>query len=231
MYIGRVYEKILDNDNVYRSAGVEIPRPEFIVLYNGVDPYPDEATLYLSSAFADKVAAPALELAVKVYNINNGRNQAMLSKCKNLGGYAALIDKAREFEARETAAFERETGRTLASLSKEERTQTRKTILDKAMKQALNWCIGNGILQDFLKTHGSEVVNMLFVEFNMDDFGRVREQEGIQKGITKGEKKKTEEDIKNLSEYGMTPEQITQALKLPIETVRQFLGQRLSGHR
>ena len=39
---------------------------------------------------------------------------------------------------------------------------------------------------DFLKEHGSEVVNMLFTEFNMDDALRVRGEECFEEGLEKG---------------------------------------------
>lgn len=39
---------------------------------------------------------------------------------------------------------------------------------------------------DFIKEHGSEVKNMLFTEFNMDDALEVRYAEGHEKGLTEG---------------------------------------------
>ncbi|MDR2257543.1 MAG: Rpn family recombination-promoting nuclease/putative transposase, partial [Treponema sp.] len=77
MYIARIYEKIIDSRKIYSVKKLAVPRPEFIVLYNGVEPYPDESVLRLSGSFEESglpvlSAAPALELAVKVYNINEG---------------------------------------------------------------------------------------------------------------------------------------------------------------
>jgi hypothetical protein len=54
MYIARLYEKITGSGNQYSSSEVPIPRPEFIVLYNGTDPYPDKATLNLSDALGKR---------------------------------------------------------------------------------------------------------------------------------------------------------------------------------
>ncbi len=51
LYIAREYEKILDNENVYKSKLIEIPKPEFIVLYNGQSKYEKRCKLYLSDAF------------------------------------------------------------------------------------------------------------------------------------------------------------------------------------
>ena len=36
------------------------------------------------------------------------------------------------------------------------------------MAEAVNWCITQGILKQFLEVHGSEVVNMLYEEWDMD---------------------------------------------------------------
>jgi hypothetical protein len=73
MYIARIYEKITSGRNMYGSKKLFVPRPEFIVLYNGTSPYPDEAVLKLSDTFEDtrvlgipENGVSALELTVKV---------------------------------------------------------------------------------------------------------------------------------------------------------------------
>jgi hypothetical protein len=48
---------------------------------------------------------------------------------------------------------------------------------------------------------------MLFTEWNWDDALAVREEED------------REETVKNLLDFGMSPEQISRALKLPFDTV------------
>jgi hypothetical protein len=173
MYIARVYEKITESEAVYSSKRMAIPSPEFIVLYNGKDPFPDEATLKLSDLYAVNALSPELELTAKVYNINVGHNEGLLRKSGKLGGYSVFIDKIREFEGK--------SGSKAASN------------LGEAMKQAVNWCIGHEILPDFLKTNGSEVVNMLLTEWNMDKAlevrGRERWEDGVKIGEAKGEAK------------------------------------------
>jgi hypothetical protein len=171
LYIARVYEKITGSENIYSSKQMAIPRPEFIVLYNGVAPYPDEATLKLSDLYADKALAPELELRVPVYNINSGHNEARLGKSEKLGGYSVFIDKVREFEAQTSN-------------------------LDEAMNQAVQWCIEHGILPEFLKTNGSEVVNMLLTEWNMDKALEVRGQEAWEDGRTEGRAEGRSEGVK-----------------------------------
>jgi hypothetical protein len=152
MYIARVYEKIVDKDAIYSSKQMEIPRPLLFVLYNGTDPYDDEKTLKLSDLFIDKSAAPELELTVKVYNINEGHNEKILQNSKTLHGYSMFIEKVR--------AFEKETND-----------------LGEAVIKAINWCIDNGVLPQFLQLHGSEVRNMLMTEWDNDRYAEVRAKE------------------------------------------------------
>jgi hypothetical protein len=182
MYIARVYEKITGSENIYSTRQIAIPRPEFIVLYNGVVPYPDEAVIRLSDLYADKSLAPELDLTVQVYNINTGHNEARLRKSGTLGGYSAFIDKVREFEG-----------------------QTNN--LDQAIKKAVSWCIEHGVLPDFLKTNGSEVVNMLLTEWNMDKALEVRGREAWEDGRTEGVRI-GETKVIEMLQSGKRPEEI-----------------------
>jgi hypothetical protein len=105
LYIARVYEKIIGGKYIYSTTKIAIPQPEFFVLYNGPKPFPDEDTLKLSDMFMSteslglpEKASPVLELEVKVYNINEGKNESIAKKCRILAQYSAFIAKAREFE-------------------------------------------------------------------------------------------------------------------------------------
>ncbi|MDR1961506.1 MAG: Rpn family recombination-promoting nuclease/putative transposase, partial [Gracilibacteraceae bacterium] len=86
MYVARLYEKIIDSRSIYMDRLVTVPRPEFIVFYNGAEDLPDHSVLRLSDAFArtDLPEPPPLELAADVYNINDGRNADIMEKCAEL---------------------------------------------------------------------------------------------------------------------------------------------------
>ncbi|MDR2864243.1 MAG: Rpn family recombination-promoting nuclease/putative transposase [Spirochaetaceae bacterium] len=171
-YATRIYEKIIkDKQAIYRRTLLKIPRPEFYVLYNGPDEYPEKVSLKLSDAFTEKnTGEPALELNVSVYNINKGKNPYLAEKCKTLDEYETLVAKAREFHAE----FEG-----LEGLGSTER-------LEKALGKAINWCIEHGILKDFLEENSTEVNNMLFTEWNWDDALEVAREEGIEQGRGEG---------------------------------------------
>jgi len=163
MYIARVYEKIIDDTKIYATREIFVPRPEFIVLYNGTAPYPDEKILKLSDAF-ESVAElglhegrPALELTVRVLNINEGRNENIVKKCSTLAGYSAFIAKVREYE---------------------KGGESKKGAIIKAAR----YCREHDILTNFLKNNASGVINMLMTEWRMEDALAVRFEEGKEEG-------------------------------------------------
>jgi hypothetical protein len=77
--------------------------------------------------------------------------------------------------------------------------------IDQAMKKAVNWCIEHGVLPDFLKTNGSEVVNMLLTEWNMDKALEVRGREAREEERAK---------ILGLLQSGKRPEEILNAVRV-----------------
>jgi hypothetical protein len=213
-YITRLYEKITAGTKsvLHGKKMLRIPYPEIIVLYNGVEPFPDRAVMRLSDSFEDVSALglpggtpPDLELIAHVYNINVGHNADFLKRNATLRGYAVFVNKVREFD-RELLA-----GRAAKSLSQEERGE----IARSAMERAVKWCISNNILKGFLETNGSEVINMLFAEWKLEDALVVEREEGREEGRKLA--------VKNLVDFGMAPAQISRALKLPVDTVIRYL--------
>jgi predicted transposase/invertase (TIGR01784 family) len=209
MYIGRVYEKIVDNDALYSKKRVPIPQPEFFVLYNGTDPFPDQEISRLSDSF-EKLKGlgiaekdfPALELTVHVININEGRNAGIAARCKKLSEYSAFVAKVREFE--------KELG------SREE-----------AIKKAVKYCQSHDILKEFLELHAGEVLSMLMTEWNWDDALAVRYEEGHEDGWEEGREDGLEEGranekleiARNLLSEGSTPEFVQKITGLDMDTI------------
>jgi len=166
MYIAKLYQEITCPEDKFKRKLGKIPKPEFIVLYNGEDNYPDYKELRLSDAFikTDKIKIDLpLELVVQVYNINKGRNQEILGKSKTLDSYSRFIDKIREYQKEYQWKYP----------DKGEK----KILLDKAARSAIKYCIKNNILKDFLRKHGSEVLNMLYAEYDPEVEMRVVREE------------------------------------------------------
>jgi predicted transposase/invertase (TIGR01784 family) len=184
LYIVRIYDTILDSKAIYRTKQIKIPRPEFYVLYNGKEDYPETATMRLSDAFIGTDAEKAkglLELEVKVYNINSGFNEDIVSRSEELDGYVAFVSKVREYQA--------------AGHS-----------LEDSVAYAIDYCISKSILSEFLEKHASEVRNMLTAEFNLDIAKAIWREEaleegmekGLEKGLEKGEASKAQAIAKKL---------------------------------
>ena len=57
---------------------------------------------------------------------------------------------------------------------------------DQAIKKAMDECVQAGIMVNFIKKHGSEVRNMLFTEFNLEDAKRVWRKEAREDGLEEG---------------------------------------------
>ena len=189
MYIARIYEKIIMGSNIYSTKKIFIPRPEFYVLYNGADSCPDAQTLMLSDMFKNvddlgfEKADPVLELKVKVFNINEGRNEAVIKRCSLLAQYSAFVGKIREFEKKGYARKE-------------------------SMKKAVVYCRNHDILKQLLEENAAEVLNMLMTEWNWDDAKQVWFEEGREEGIEQGRK-----DVLKLLDQGLSIDEIKQHLK------------------
>ncbi|MDR3301163.1 MAG: Rpn family recombination-promoting nuclease/putative transposase [Spirochaetaceae bacterium] len=214
IYISKIYEKLTASKNVYGSKKLTVPRPEFIVLYNGKDAYPDEQTLKLSDLFADVASLgisreQMLELEVKVYNINVGHNEDKLKQCRTLEDYSIFIAKAREYEAKAAA------GRKITELTVDER--------EKAMTQAIQWCINHNTLEEFLKANSSEVINMLLEEWNLDTALKVEREEGREEGKEEGREEERQNTLFVQHLYEEAQQQYEESQR-EIERLRAQLG-------
>ena len=212
MYVARIYEKIVEGWSIYSKKPLKIPRPEFFVLYNGADPFPEEKKYRLSDAFEELKSLglaekdlPSLELVVRIININEGINKNIAARCKKLSEYSAFVARER--------ALEKELG------SREE-----------AVKEAVKYCKKHGILREFLKLHAGEVLSMLYTEWNWDDamaFARQEAkedgvEEGMEKGMEKGRATEKLEIARNLLAKSSTPEFVHDVTGLDIETIKNL---------
>jgi len=195
-YMTQEYQVITNKKDLYKKHLVQIPTPEFIVLYNGKEEFPDFKELRLSDAFKSKQESYSLELKVQVYNINKGRNTEMASRSPSLNGYSELVA---------------EVERNIKSMSRGD-----------AVKAAIKACISRGNLVYFLEKHCSEVENMLLTGWDTQEALEVRYEEGVDRGVAIGvdrgiaigdEKVKQERSyMKELLKQGLSHEEILEKL-------------------
>jgi len=161
-YIVDVFMSILPDRALYERNTVQIPTPEFIVIYNGKDEYPSRAVLKLSDAFMEQAASTKLDLEVTVYNISKGYNSELLERCVALSDYACFVNNVRDRQA-EGDSFE------------------------VAIDKAIHYCIENGIMKAYLEQESAEVKRMLTMEWNEELYRQVLLEEGEERGIELGE--------------------------------------------
>ncbi|GHU50100.1 hypothetical protein FACS1894200_09370 [Spirochaetia bacterium] len=197
-------------DAVYRQKLVKLPRPEFIVLYNGMVDFPDKKTLRLSDAFEDvKGVGINLELLVTVYNINRGHNEKMVKKSKTLYGYAMFVDRVRT---------------NLEQVHKECPQMIQGEALKEAIVRTIAYCKAHDILAEFLEQLTNEEVYMLAAEWNQDRALAIRWEEGRETGWEEGREEKEEEVIRNAVKAGLSFDIIQQITGADRDTIAQLIN-------
>ena len=160
-YISNEYQKLLDKKSLYSSSLQKIPAPNFIELYNGTDTLSDFSEHRLSSAFENLSGEPKLELIVTVLNINEGHNALLMEHCQTLKEYSQYVAKVRKYAAGMP--------------------------LDQAIEYAVNECIKENILADFLRKNRAEVISMSIFEYDKEEeekkLRKAEYEAGIQKGV------------------------------------------------
>ena len=212
-YISSEYQKLVDKKSLYSSVLQKIPAPQFIVFYNGTEKKKDSWVNHLSEAFENLSGNPKLELEVLTININEGHNSELMEQCQILREYAQYVDCVRRY-AKE---FE----------------------LIDAIEQAVDECIQRNILSEFLRKNKAEVIAMSIFEYDKEEEERkLRKAEyeagvaagmkdgmkaGVADGISKGKILAKKDATSSLITLGLTVEQISSALKVDVETVKQWI--------
>ena len=139
-YISDVFKAMVNSKTIYSSKPISLPWPEFYVLYNGQALFPDEKILRLSDLFTKpqelglpEKLKPLLDLEVKVININEGKNEAVVNRCKKLYEYSFFTAKAHAFWKK------------LGSL-------------EEGIKTAIKYCRKHDIMSEFLERYGKEAL-------------------------------------------------------------------------
>ena len=159
-YLADLYSTMTMSKNLYGTSVISLPTPVFLVFYNGTQEEPDIKELRLSDSYEVKENSPALELIVKMLNINAGHNIQLMDSCKSLREYAEYIRRIREYS----------------------RTQP----IEDAVEQAISESISEGILRDFLLKNRAEVKAVSIYEYNEEEHMRMEREEFFEKGYQSG---------------------------------------------
>ena len=168
-YISNEYQKLVVQKSLYSSVLQKIPAPKFVVFYNGTKEIEDISEFRLSSAYECQTDDPDLELRVTVLNVNEGHNQELMEHCQTLKEYAQYVAKVRKYTS-------------LGELS-----------LEEAVECAVEECIKEGILAEFLIQNRAEVISMSIFEYNKDEEEKKLRKAEFEAGLEEGRKAGIEE--------------------------------------
>ena len=179
---------------------------EIVTLENAISMGIADCTeLRLSSAFEHLSGEPKLELVVTVFNVNEGHNAELMQHCSMLKEYAQYVAKVRHY-----AAYMQ---------------------LNQAVERAVNECIREGILTEFLIRNRSEVINMSIFEYDKElEEKKLRKAEfeagreiGHEAGLAEGKNQAAFETAKRmLALKEFTSEKIAAISGLSLDEVKKL---------
>lgn len=201
VYLSTILQKMYKKAEFYQTVPLPLPQPEFIVFYNGSRKMPEYQELKLSDSFlGEKKEKYALDLTVKVFNINIKEDEGILARSATLSQYSRLVEKIK------TAALDGEVSERIMSLIFKE-------------------CINEGILPEFLTEHGLEVINMLFKEFTEEEREELYTQSGYKMGLADGlEQGRAEGETSGAEKMRFELARKMKARNMDVKVIREITG-------
>ena len=160
-YLSRTLENLTDRRKLYGSNLLRIPAPEFYVFYVGQENW-NVQQLRLSNAFLEEPKENSVELVVNLINLNYNEDTEVLQRSPSLRGYSKLLYYIRK------------------------EMPLNGGDLGAAIKVAVEKCMSEGLLSDFLEDHSSEVTEMIMDGISVEEFAEIRAEEAYAKGEQAG---------------------------------------------
>lgn len=203
-YVSRTYQGLVKDETLYSSKRLRLPAPHFLVFYNGTEEREERSILKLSNSFeyaGTQKEEPSLELKVLVLNINQGNNKELLEVCRTLREYMIFVDRIRLY--------------------------TKTMELDAAAERAVDECIHEGVLSDFLRKNRGEAIEMSIFEYDEERelklIRRAEYEEGREDGLKQGRLAAIKNLVAKKLEKGKTAEQIAEDLEEEVSVIEQLM--------
>ena len=188
IYFAELYKDLTREKNIYGPKLLPLPTPIYIVFYNGERKMGDFEEMKLSDAFVHGNEQSGMELKVKVINIKYGMNRELMEKCRTLADYAFFVGQVK--------------------------TYLKQMELKAAIYKAIDDCVKEDRLAEFLKSRRDEVMCSLLTEYDEEKTLAMMREE--MKEIAKEELRETvEEEVR---------EEITEKVK---EEVREEVTEKV----
>ena len=145
---------------------------------------------------------PDLELRVTMLNVNDGHNLELMEHCRTLKEYAKYVARVRKYV-------------------------TQNIPLEEAVTRAVDECIEEGILAEFLMKNKAEVIKVSIYEYDKEfEEKKLRKAEyeaGVEAGIELGERSLLENQIRKKLKKGKPIEQIADELEEAVTTIQRII--------
>ena len=153
IYFAQMYNSYMEKHNLNRfgSKLLRLPVPKFVVFYNGTTWQEEETEIRLSDCFARSAGEPCVEVVAKMININYGKNKELMEHCKPLRDYAIFVNTVRCY------------------------IQTMELRL--AVTKAIDDCIKQDCLKEFLVKYRSEVLELMMDSYSLENYQKIVEYE------------------------------------------------------
>ena len=148
---------------------------------------------------------PELELKVTMLNINSGKNPELLDNCRQLKEYTIFVERIKQY--------------------------TKDMDIRSAIDLAVDACIREGILSEFLSNQRAEVISMFLTEYDEEKHMAAERKEhyalGLEDGLARGREESITKFIETLQELHQPQDVITEKLEekfsLSEEACRKYL--------
>ena len=196
-YLAQLLNNLVTNkDELYQNELLLFPEPQCFVFYDGDKNETLTKNIRLSDAFYS--SRHRLELIVTSFNINFGLEQPLLKKCSYLNDYSVLVGKVKQ-----------------GLKNKLSRRQ--------AIIHAIDWCIANNVMKDYLTEKRNEVFSMLDFQWDLDEAKIAWQNKGRAEGI--------ESVALNMIHKGFSLDDIQELTKLSIDKIKELAKNRLNSEQ
>ena len=166
------------------------------MFYNGIVEIPVEDKIKLSDSYVAKCDTIPVEAEVKIINVNYEKGAELLRRCRTLEEYSRIIHMIRE--------------------------NAKDLELKQAVEKSIDECVSEGMLKDFLKKNGGEIMGILCHELTREQCEAIRENDGYLRGLEEGEAETKKKIARNFKSAGISIDIIAQNTGLAREEIEKL---------
>ena len=209
LYLAELYKDYIRENSldIYGHQRIWLPKPIYLVFYNGTEDQPDYEEIYLKDAFGESETSEDdfLDFKAVMLNINYGHNKELMERCRPLKEYAIFVDMIRGY-------------------------------LDKGLKiqhaahKTVEECLKKGILKEILLKEKGEIKDMITIcydeELHKKKEAEYHEEIGERRGVRIGEEQGANREKMKIALWmkkrGMSNEEIKEATGLELSEIKEL---------